>query len=133
MWGGDVDHRAQQRLVAHDPGVVGDVPGSDGAFQEARQIGAAADLFQVAAAHQDVGEGHQVDGVAALEEGKHGVVDQVVRLVFEPAAACSRGQDVGDMRHLLVVQQDGPEQRAFGLQRRWVAVCWAFGMARLRG
>jgi hypothetical protein len=124
---GDVDHLAQERLVAHEAGVVRHVGGGDGGREEIGEVGAAADLLQMAAAVQDVGQGDQVDGLAAFEQGEHRIVDQVVGLVVKPAAVWSRWQDVSHVDHLLVVQQDGPEQRAFGLQRRWrgrVLGCW---------
>jgi hypothetical protein len=43
------DQRAQDRLVLHDAGVIGDVGGGRDALGQLRQVGRAADLLQLVA------------------------------------------------------------------------------------
>ena len=78
-----VDQRAQDRLVLHDAGVVGDVRGGRHALGQLGQVGGAADVLQLVARPQRVGERDQVDRLVALAQVEHRPEDLAVGLAVE--------------------------------------------------
>ena len=66
---------AQDRLALDDPGVLRGVDGGRRLVREARQVGAAADRLELVLALERLGDGDDVDRLAALEQLEDGRVD----------------------------------------------------------
>ena len=109
---GHANEAAQHGLVPDDAGVVGDVGGAGHLVAEFGEEGRAADLGQLTARFQRVGQGDEVDGLAALGQGEHGLEDGAVRVAVE----IGRGHDLDDAVQGVGVEQDAAEDRLFGLQ-----------------
>ena len=93
--GAGVDQAAQDRLLAHDLGVVAGVGRDRHVGRQRVEVRRAADPLQLAAALELGGDGHHVDRLAAAVEVDDRVVDRLVRGPVEVDAAQHLG-DVGD-------------------------------------
>ena len=106
------DEVAQDRLALDDPGVLRDVDGGRRLVRQARQVGAAADRLELVLALERLGDGDDVDRLAALEQLQRGRVDPPVRLPVE----VGRPEELGDLDDGVAVDEDGTEHRLLGLE-----------------
>ena len=93
--GARVDQPTQDRLLAHDVGVVGGVRGDRDARRERVEVRRATDAHQLTAPLQLGGGGDRVDRLASTVEVDHHVEDRLVGGSVEVTAA-DRLDDVGD-------------------------------------
>ena len=108
--GAGVDQPAQDRLLAHDLGVVAGVGGDRHVGRERVEVRRPADPLQLAAPLQLGGDGHRVGGLAATVEVDDRVVDDLVGGPVEVDAAHRLG-DVGDG---VLGQQHRPQDALLG-------------------
>ena len=80
--------------------------------RQARQVGAAADRLELVLALERLGDGDDVDRLAALEQVQDGGVDPRVRLTVE----VGRPQELGDLDDRVAVDEDRAEHRLLGLE-----------------
>ena len=109
---GGADQVAQDRLALDDPGVLLDVDGGRRLVRQARQVGATADGLELVLALERLGDGDDVDRLAALEQVEDGGVDPAVGLPIE----VGRPQELGDLDDRIAVDEDGAEHRLLGLE-----------------
>ncbi len=93
--GAGLDEAAQDRLVLDDAGVVAGVRGGGDRVEEVVQVGAAADLAEVAGVGERGGDGDRVGGLAVPELVEDGVEDDAVAGLVE-VARLEGLEDVGD-------------------------------------
>ena len=109
---GGEDQAPEGGLLLDDARVVLDVGRPGHTVNESRDVRRAADFFDLTRSGQLVLERDQVDGVAPLGELHHLVEDAAVGVAEEIARIDHfRGEVEG-----VVVQQDGAEDRPFGLE-----------------
>ena len=109
--GAGLDQRAQDRLVLHDARVVGDVGGGRHALGQLGQIRRAADVLQLVAPAQRVGERDQIDRLVALAELDDRAHDLAVRLAVEVL----RDDQLDGTVEGVVVEQDAAQHRLLRL------------------
>ncbi len=109
----DVDESAQQRLVAHDADVVLDAGAVGNAVDERRQVGDAADRFDLFAAIELLGERDHVNRAAGVLQIAHAGEDAAMRVEREVV-----GLEFGGLIVEQAVEQDRAEDGALGFQ------CW---------
>jgi hypothetical protein len=83
-----------------------------GRVRETRQVGAAADGFELAASLERLCHGHDVDRLAPFEELDHRGVDRGVRLAVEVRGT----EELGDLYDGIAVDQDCAEHRLLSLE-----------------
>ncbi len=97
--GGAVDQLAADRLLAHDPGVILGVGRVGTAVDDLGQRLVAADLLELVAADQLVGQGDRVDPLAQVVHVADRLVDRLVHVAIE----VRDGQDRHDLVQDVVV------------------------------
>ena len=94
---------------------------------EAAQVGPAADRLELVAPLQGLRDGHDIDGLAPLEQVQDGRVDPRIRLAVEVLGP----QELGDLDDGIAVDEDGPEHGLLSFEAlRWQAI--DHGAVRLR-
>ena len=106
----DVDEAAQLRLVAHDADVVLDAGALGNAVDERRQIGDAADGFDLFAAVELLGEGDHVNRAAGVLQVAHAGEDAAMRVEREVV-----GLEYSGLVEEQTLHQDGAEDGALGV------------------
>ena len=109
---GRPDQVPQDRLALDDPGVLDGVDGGRRLVRQAREVGPAADRLELVAPLERLGDGDDVDRLAALEQVEDGRVDPPVRLAVEVLGA----EELGDLDDRVAVDEDGAEHRLLGLE-----------------
>ena len=105
------DHLAQRRLVLHDLNVAVEVEQLGQSFIERDQVTDPVDGFELAIAHQLVGERDVVDLLLPVVEFQHPPEDAAVLIQAEVVGLKRRG----DVDELLVVHQHGAQNHALGV------------------
>ena len=113
------DHRAVDGVALDDLGVVLDADGGRQVGRDAREERHAADVVELAAARELVGERDLVDGLVALPQREAGLVRPAVLVAVEVL----RLDDASRRGDGLVVDEDGGDARLLGLRRRTAAAC----------
>ena len=108
--GAGVDQAAQDRLLAHDLGVVARVGGDRHVGREGVEVRRAADALELAASLQLGGDGDHVDRLAAAVEVDDRVVDRLVGWAVVVGAA----QHLGDLGAGVLADQHRAEHRLLG-------------------
>ena len=100
-----VDQVPEDGLLLDDPAPLLDVRDARHPVDERGQVGGAPHRLQRLHAHELVLQGDEINGLAALGQGGHGVEHAPVRLAIEVVA----GEDLGRGVEGLVVDEDGAE------------------------
>ena len=109
---GGADQVPEDRLALDDPGVLHGVDGGRRLVRELREIGPAADLLQVLATFERLGDRDEVDRLPPLEELEHRLVDRAVGLAIEVL----RLEEFRDLDDRLAIDQDGAQHRLLGFE-----------------
>ena len=109
---GRPDEVAEHGLALDDPGVLGGVDGSGRLVRQAREIGTPADRVELLTPFERLGDGHDVDGLAPLEEVEDGRVDPPVGLAVEVLGA----EELGHLDDRVAIDEDGAQDRLLGLE-----------------
>ena len=109
---GRPDQVAEDRLALDDPGVLRGMDGGGRLVREAREVGAPADRVELLTPLERLGDGHDVDRLAALEEVEDGRVDPPVGLAVEVLGA----EELGHLDDRIAIDEDGAKDRLFGLE-----------------
>jgi hypothetical protein len=107
---GGVDHLAADRVSLHDAPVGFGVERGRHLVDQRRQVGGSADLAQLAAPVQFVGNGQQVDGDALLVQAGERLPDPFVTVDVEIV----RAQELGDVVIDFRVNENRPYDGFFG-------------------
>ena len=105
-----VDQVADDCLVADDAGVVLGVGSGRGGVPELGQVGVAADVLDLLLFAQVLGQGNQIDRVAAVIQGHDGLVNFDVMVEVEILGA----EDLDDVADDAVVAQHASHHAALG-------------------
>ena len=103
--------RTQHRRLAHDVGVGDDVLRRAEGIGETGEVGGAAGVFQLAALAQRIGDGHDVQRLAACRYRLHRLKNQLVRA----AVKIHRFHPSGDAVPHLAIKQHARQHRLFGV------------------
>jgi hypothetical protein len=106
------DEVPQDRLALDDPGVLDGMDRGRRLVRQLRQVRPAADLLEVLAALEGLGDRDKVNGLAPLEELEHRAIDRAMGLPVEVL----RLEEFGDLDDRLAVDQDRAEDGLLGLE-----------------
>ena len=106
---------AKRRFFLDDARVAVDVGRPRHPVDERGDVGRAANLFELARPREVFLEGDQIDGAAALGERHHLLEDPAMRVAVEIV----RLEELGRLVERLVVDENGAQNRALGLEVVW--------------
>ena len=113
--GGALDQLAADRFLADELGVIPGVGRVGHAIGDLEEHLVAADLLELIAAGQLVGQRHGVHALAGTVQLADCAIDDLVRVPVKIVGS----QELGDLMENFVVQQDSAQQPAFGLEVLW--------------
>ena len=111
--GSRFDQAAEQRALLDDAAVILDVSGRGNSLHQFRQIGGAANRFQLAPAPQLFRQRHRIDDLTALEQTLHSAEEPPVRLTVEGVVV----DQIDGLGHGVAIDQHAAQNRDLALGR----------------